>query len=54
MLVEEYELNVFDLQQWFNWKSADTPTWYARTRERNLKVKLGIWDAPKLSGRPPV
>jgi len=54
MLVEEYEFNVFDLQQWFNWKSADTPTWYARTRERDLEVKLGIRDAPKLRDRPQV
>lgn len=47
-LVEEHDLNVFDLQQWFNWRSADTPSWYARTREKDLEAKLGIWIPPKL------
>jgi len=48
MLVEEYGFNVFDLQTWFNWKSADTPTFYARTKEKELERKLGITEAPKL------
>ena len=47
MLVEEYGFNVFDLQGWFSWKSVVTPSFYARTRERGLKSKLGVQQAPK-------
>lgn len=47
-LAEVYDLNVFDLQQYFKWRSADTPSWYARTREKDLEAKLGIQTRPKL------
>jgi hypothetical protein len=49
MLVEEYGFNAFDLQTWFNWKSVDTPAFYARTKEKELEAKLGIEKAPKTS-----
>ena len=48
MLVEEYALNVFDLQAWFSWVSVDTPAFYAQTKEKELAKKMGITDAPKL------
>jgi hypothetical protein len=47
MLVEVYGFDMFDLQGWFSWKSATTPSFYARTREKELKAKLGIEEAPK-------
>jgi len=46
-LVDVYDLNAFDLQSYFEWKSADTPSWYARTREKELEAKLGIKTPPK-------
>jgi len=48
MLAEEHDLNAFDLMTWFNWKTADMASHYARTRERALEAKLGIAEAPKL------
>lgn len=46
--VDRYGLSAFDLQQLFNWKSAETPAFYARTREKDLEKKLGIGEAPRL------
>lgn len=46
-LVEEYSFNVFDLQTWFEWASADTPAFYARTREKEIAAKLGILEEPE-------
>jgi integrase len=48
MLVEDFDFNVFDLQSWFNWVSADTPAFYARTKEKELEKKLEITKAPKI------
>ena len=47
MLVEEYDLDVFDLQAWFKWVSTSSPSFYARTREEGLRKKLRISKAPK-------
>lgn len=47
-LVEEHEFTTFDLMTWFSWKSADTPAFYARTKEKEIERKLGITEAPRL------